>query len=309
MENNKIVYVGMSANEGFAFYAAIGAFSIRKNLDRSQKLVLYFVDNGIEPITKSKLDLIFKSNKIECNWIYPDKTMTNKVEFPEGSWLDDSSLLRLLMPGMLPDYVDKLIYVDGDMLVLDDISNLLKVDMGDNIIAACQDFRYTHINQTKSKSVYMDYGVSGDLPYLNAGLYVMDIKKWNDNDLTNKTLKILVDRSLELSHSDQDAINIALSNNWKPLNPKWNVVTQMYFDLEANHECILNPSVIHYTGPKPGQPGCKHPERFKYFDYVKQSSFFSPASYILWRVKNSIVKSKVRSRIAIGTLLRKIGVK
>ncbi|SDS14821.1 glycosyltransferase family 8 protein [Winogradskyella sediminis] len=309
MKDRETVYVGMSANEGFAFYAAIGAFSIRQNLSKKIDLELYFVDNGLKGVTKKKLGTIFETFNIKCIWLYPDKTLTNKVEFPEGSWLDDSSLLRLLMPQMLPDYVDKLIYVDGDMLVLDDISLLYNVDLEGNIMAACQDFQYNYIRQSKSRSVYADYEISGNLPYLNAGLYVIDVKKWNSNNLTDITLDILIKRSKELSHSDQDAINIALAENWKILNPKWNVVTPMYFNLSLNDKLLTTPSIIHFTGPKPGQPGCKHPKRFLYFDYVKKSNFFTPIEYIMWRLNTSILRTKVQSRIALGGFLRKTGIK
>ena len=307
--NNKTVYVCMAANQKFAFYATIAAFSIRKNLDNNKDLVLYLIDNGLYIETKSKMNLIFKDNKINCNWIYPDKEITNNIKLPENSWLDDTSLLRLLLPELLPSHIERFIYVDSDMLIIDDLSVLFEVDMEGKIIAACQDYQYTHIKYAKSKEVYLEYGLSEDLPYLNAGLYVADVKAWNENKMTEKTLNILLERSLELTHSDQDAINAALFGNWKLLDPKWNVVTNSYLEPIINQELIANPSLIHYTGPKPGQAGCKHPERKLYFDYVQLSGWFNPSDYVSWRINIFFTKAKVRSRIAVGSLLRNLGVK
>lgn len=305
-KSDLVIHLAMCANESFGLYACVGAWSVSQ-MSKNCKVVLFFIDNGIKPQTKNRLERVFEKSQIEVHWIYPDKSCVEGIAFPEGSWLDDSSLLRLLLPQLIPHNVERFIYLDGDMLVQSDLEELMRIDLKDNIIAACRDFQYPTIGAARSANIMQQLGAQPDAPYFNAGLYVADMVAWRRDNVTSKTLEILKKHGQNLSHSDQDALNLALLGKWQELDLKWNVVSAMFASNVAHK--LSQPSIIHFTGPKPGQPGCKHPWETFYLAQLWKSGYFKRNEYCFWFTSQLMKKLLHHARIRCGQFTRLIRLK
>lgn len=151
--------------------------------------------------------------------------------------LNRSTYLRLLIPDLFPTE-DRIIYLDCDMVVLDSLDLLEAIDLEGNIVAAVpcpspseQELRATgHVLGT----------------YVNAGLLVMNLPLWRQEQFATACIGCLTDPQAKLLSEDQSAINIQAKGRIKLLPTRYN----MYSDPNSYkrvEDCPSAPAVVHYV--------------------------------------------------------------
>lgn len=147
-----------------------------------------------------------------------------------------TSTYRLFAPFILKD-IDKAIYLDADLIVLDDIAKLWEFEP--EYIAGVAD------------PMYKRQARKNDLKhlYINSGVMVLNLKNLRAmNDYMDK-IKETQSGNYNLSLLDQDIINIAFGDKIEHLPLKWNVYAKIY--PETTYDMINareNPSIIHWCG-------------------------------------------------------------
>lgn len=138
------------------------------------------------------LNDVVKSKKPENNVIKIDVTELYEKEFSncvnEGAYCTPYTLLRLLAD-LVPDMPDKLLYLDIDMMVGKDISQLYNIDI--------KDYEYAAV-----KEHYGSIFIRPD--YINAGMLLLNMKKIRQTKLLEKARDRL--RRKKMLFADQDAI-------------------------------------------------------------------------------------------------------
>ena len=181
---------------------------------------------------------------------------------------------RLLLSSMLPD-LDKVIYLDCDLVVCKDLKSLWETDVNDVAVAMVPDLWY------QDKGTLSRLGINNY--YLNSGVIVMNLDYWRKHDVQNRLLSYIVDKGNELIFNDQDALNAILQDERRQLPVKYNV-TPYYFKRNLDnypkemHEEIrdarIDPVVFHYAGPvKPWSLGCYVPGKKLFRKYQKESGW------------------------------------
>ena len=147
---------------------------------------------------------------------------------------------RLMFEIFLPPDIERIIYLDCDMMVLRPIERLYDMDLGGKAIAAAPDFVGPIIATTRDmidKRGLFDLGYG----YFNAGLIVIDLAKWRELKVLQRLETAIADGTLDKIYYDQDFLNLTFRGDWLELDPKWN------FFADRRHE-VLNPYLIHYVG-------------------------------------------------------------
>jgi len=142
--------------------------------------------------------------------------------FEEKWYLTKATYARLIIPHLCDDY-DKVIYADIDMILNIDIAELMAIDLDDTYLAAVVDpiKEIERMVKPRQKKYINDIlGLQSDMPYINAGLLVFNIKAWKAYDLTEKCITLLGKQKLQLL--DQDAINCICRGKITYLEQKWN---------------------------------------------------------------------------------------
>lgn len=154
------------------------------------------------------------------------------------------SYLRLGIPNMFPE-LKKVIYLNGDILVRDDLSELWNMDLEGCPLAACDDISaLKHMDRLKISS------------YHNTGVMVFDLTLWRKEDLQSDIFALIEKEGHNYVFGDQDAINVALEGRIKLMDLCWNL-----FSILFNHSLspsfssgfdyikgIANPAIIHFAG-------------------------------------------------------------
>ncbi|MBQ3640957.1 hypothetical protein II906_03400, partial [bacterium] len=166
---------------------------------------------------------------------------------------------------------DKAVYLDADLIVNIDISELFNQELGDYIIGAA----YEECNkQYHSLVTKRSLGIDMKHNYFNSGVLLINCKKWRENNLTQKlkdTYDICKDRMI---FHDQDLLNKFFSvNNYFPLDEKFNYFIQ-------NKPTEARNLIFHYDGIlKPWQfSQSLNTEIINYidiwWDYAKETNCF-----------------------------------
>ncbi len=173
---------------------------------------------------------------------YPMDTF-NYGRIKLARWVTMSTMDRLMLPKLLPK-VGKVIYLDIDVVVMDDIAKLYAIETGECGIAARQSTRdgfLTNHDYARRTRVNVNnlQRVADKAPNFNAGVLVLDLNKMRENNASNIMLKII--RMTQCN--DQIALASYSQGRFTRLEPRWNTWVGVDKDLD-------NPGILHYIGIK-----------------------------------------------------------
>ncbi|GAA6623447.1 glycosyltransferase family 8 protein [Scytonema sp. NUACC26] len=291
-ENQPIVLI-CAADNNYAMPLAVTVCSAVANLKNNREIALFILDGGISEFNKRKITKSLNSSQVSISWIKPDDILFENIVLTRH--LTVTCYYRLLVAEFLPKNFDKAIYLDTDMVVTGDLSELWDIDLKDNYVLAVQDDVELFIGTSDGLRNYREIGLSPEDKYFNSGLLVINLEKWRAENIGQKVIEYVKQNS-KYVRNDQDALNAVLAGKWGELHPKWNVMPKVYdyqswqespFTLEVYDELYQHPAVIHYTNsPKPWYAGlkaeCKHPKKNLFFQYVDLTAW-SGYRDTLWR--------------------------
>lgn len=193
------------------------------------------------------------------------------------------SYYRLLLGDVLPKHIDKIIYLDSDLIVRSDITKLWNVSIGGKIIGAVPDVgaQTRYVSSSKAITLYQQMKIPKKCLYFNAGVLLIDIVQWNKLNCREKIEKYCIENKKYINFHDQDALNAILWNSWYRLDYTWNVISDLFYDVKFCKEelgsnkynkLINEAKVVHFTGRvKPWHRKCEHMYKEEYLQYMKES--------------------------------------
>lgn len=303
------IVVACAADDFFAMPLAVTAYSILANLNKDCWIDFYILDGGIKASNKEKIIQSLKGKPIEIHWVTPQSDYMKKLYFQSKSTYPISAYYRLLLPEIIPDRYQKVIYLDTDVILLEDIAKLWNLDLGKHHMLAAMDAA----NRKMDWPVHLKHleleamGISGEDKYLQSGVLLIDLNKWRADGLSDRFLDFIANH-LELPYPDMDALNFVLAGKWGELNPQWNQIPVVHnfkswenspYTEEQLYNVVNNPFIIHYgSKPKPWHQGCTHPQRSLWYDYLNQTAwsgwentFIDRNILLMRRIGRRLVKS------------------
>ncbi|MPZ63472.1 MAG: hypothetical protein GEU93_19745 [Propionibacteriales bacterium] len=214
------------------------AVSLDQNLKAQLPVMLEsLVDNATGPlrlwITCRGLDETYQQ------WIsdaFPDVPMTflpfDHVDYGEIgrmlSYITPSTMDRLLFPSLLHD-LDRLVYLDIDIVVLGDVCVLARLDLADNPLAArssispaAHPWRFAGNQLSREAARELRHRMAARLPFevrtMNAGILVLDLNRMRRDRFTEACLPWVSRYGLH----DQDVLFAYAGSNRTELDPRWN---------------------------------------------------------------------------------------
>lgn len=233
---NEIVLVFASDNS-CAMPLAATLKSVAENLRDGRKLIVYILDGGISRHSRKKIISSFSNNNLEIKFIPIENGFLKRL--PEPNFVKHVSKMtwaRLFMTEYLPERLERVIYLDSDLIVQGDVGELWTIDFEDTCIMACGE---KEMPERLKKHLSAD--IAGE-KMLNAGVIVVNLKRWRERAICAKARGLIeaFEEKNELLCADQDILNILFAGKWKALEDSWNVCTP-YF------EKIQKPNIIHFT--------------------------------------------------------------
>jgi lipopolysaccharide biosynthesis glycosyltransferase len=297
MLNNEIVHIVAVADDRYAQHIGVTCASLVFHKPRDRTINVHIIDGGISLFNKQllqqtldKLGLDMKFIPINTS-IYTDLVVSQHITL--------AAYYRLSIPELFEEMkINKVIYLDCDLIIKDDICVMWDIDLCDYTIAAVADIG--GILRLK------DLNIPSHYKYFNSGVMIINLIHWRKNQVTSKVLQFLMQNREKIQYHDQDGLNAILYNQWLVLPPKWNMqmnmlncVNKAYFGEELLKEAIEHPSIIHYTGSsKPWQYDNTHPLKSEYYQYLQITEWnsYKPAKsfkIIIKRIVKEILPQSV----------------
>lgn len=198
------------------------------NCDENYKKYLSVVIKSIKLNTKSPITFhVIGLDEFEgCN-CYPAPDISILECKKQFGHINESAFYRLFIPEVIK--VDKVIYLDIDLIVLTDIKDLWEIPC--RYLSACKD----PLNDMQLTKLGLNKPY-----YINSGVLLMNTKAIReDKDYLQRVIK--ASRNPRLSLLDQDIFNEACEIDLLP--PEWNTYSKDY-----GQKYIENPKIIHCCG-------------------------------------------------------------
>lgn len=181
------------------------------------------------------------------------------------------TLFRLFIPQIM-DTFDKVVYLDGDILVQCDIAELFNQNLEGLYAGVILDTPETRRNFICSR-FYRKLHVEAS-QYFNAGVMVFNCKEINSHmNLLDEGLKIL-DRIPFLTFADQDVLNILFQGKTQVIDTRFNrQVDLLYMENTEITDALNSDTILHFSGYiKPWN--CSKPcAANHYFQYMQYSPY------------------------------------
>ena len=259
-----IVY---TVDDNYFYCAYVSAYSLIKNANKDYDYTINFLYDSVSLSEKNLKSLDnLNSEKFEIKLYCLDKFLEKvKDKFVLRDYYTDAIYYRLFIPSILSD-LDKVIYLDSDTVVVDDISKMYNIDLKDNIIGGCM-CEVCDTFEVFTNYVEQVVGVETNKKFINSGILLINIKEFNKQNILEK-FNDLLDKYPFIVAPDQDCLNALCKDKSIIIDKGWN---RNPYPLKSEKDNIF---IVHYTlTNKPWHyKGVLYEEYF--WKYAKETPFY-----------------------------------
>jgi lipopolysaccharide biosynthesis glycosyltransferase len=257
-------FIYTAADSNYALQVQVLALSLRKNQSSVTDLTV-FGNGWSKKDTESLLRLSNEKLHISLKSV-PTETFSD-IKLASGFPL--ATAYNILGPKFLLEPSRRYLYVDADTVVRKDLAELWNINMVHPVAAVLD----AHIGWASSPSMWRPWkeeNIPAQAPYLNTGVMLIDVDRWNNENLTQRTVDLLT--KYVLPCVDQDALNLILGGNFDLLEPTFNAMPYhilssfRYIDAVTDQSqierALIDPTIVHFHRSflgKPWERGCVHP--------------------------------------------------
>ncbi len=202
------MYVANCLNEYYAPFS----YTMVKSLFESNKahsIRVFLLHDGLSQESTKNFFALAKEYGQNVDLIRVQNFSMDQKVYTYGGW-NELTMYRLLLWDILPPEVDKVLHLDGDMLINRDLGELYETDFGDCDLVACKDllaatYRKEYCIKTHG-SEFTHLFEEGK--YFNAGMILMNVKKNRGKGLLKTYEELAKKLNFVLPYPDQDLLNL-----------------------------------------------------------------------------------------------------
>ena len=246
---------------------------------------IYIITEGLSQNNEQLLRAQVESLNGRFHLAFVDKAVIAKLPMPRSAaqHISPATYYRLFVTGLLPESVDKLIYLDCDIVVRGGLGDYWNIDISNRPLAAAYQQNSWATNTYKGrKSSYERLDMDGAVGYFNAGSLLINLKYWRENNVQDKLLSFLASHYDCIISHDQDILNGCFYKEVLPISNIWNFRYPMppdyygtqFIDKHYIRELTEQAVIVHYVNrPKPWEYACKHIYTKEYYKYLDKTPF------------------------------------
>lgn len=327
------VPIVISGDNNYAPYLGVCIKSIIENSTSQNNYEIYILEADIDMYYKTEI-LKMQSANVYIKFINISNTL-NSIDINSlytCNHFTIATYFRFFIPRIFRKF-KKILYLDCDTIVLDDVSILYNIDLHNKYIAAVQDiemFRAVY----NDKFYHSNWGeylektlqLTSKSGYFQAGVMIFDIKKLLDYNFEQKCLDLL--SRIKPIYVDQCIMNSVLQNKVLYTNIEWNVQWQIPLHVNIEHqlpyhlckkykESLNKPKIIHYAGNIKPWNNTNYSLSAYWWMYARKTSFYEELLIKLFSINkqnNVNIKKidtlkywryKILSEITFGNMRKK----
>lgn len=258
-EKNKTSFVLICDNK-FTEATVVAVNSCIRSAGKVASIHIFAIDSVSEVAAYSKFLNIGSATL--C--IYELQNVFWNIESYKGL-VTSASLYKFLIPYLIKEQ-DRVLYIDSDVVVLNDVESLYEYDFCNNYAVVVQDIVGTELHREHER-------INAD-NYFNSGVMLLNLDLMRVNKLPEQMIELKVLGS-QIKYMDQDVFNICFGSRVIYADPYYNYMTtnkwlekesfSTYFDVFEDDKL----KIIHYTFEKPWFKSGVNKSKFWYEEYKK----------------------------------------
>jgi len=237
----------------------------------------YFVVMSQPDMTQMKkaIEYFKKEFNINIELLNFDALRFNPSELSEHLPKSSSTYFRMFLAELLPQDVDKVLYLDADTVILGRLDELVNQEFNNFYFLAVPECLFSLKSIPKKMA---DNNLIGK-HYFNTGVMLINLDKWRGEALSDRLLKTGQAYRNVITYWDQDILNIYFKNQIGELEGRFNSFIMF-------NKTFPDPIVVHYAGlVKPWHLFNSHPYRSQYKIFRNQTPFrFKRAFKVTFRL-------------------------
>ena len=279
-----IAHIIYASDANFAEMLGISLTSVLENSRDMEDIRVHILDMGIEIADKEKIESVCRFyNRSAPHWI-PVEDITGvldmDVEADRGS---TAQFARIFISRHIDESIDRVLYMDCDIVARKSIRELWNLDLKGKTIAALLD--------AFSRAYRHNIGLEPDDIMFNSGVMLIDMRRWRLLNIEDQVLAFIRSRRGAVEKGDQGALTAVLSRDCLCFDPKFNSVTIFYdftyremlsyrkppdfYPEKVIKRAKEDPTLIHYTlsflSKRPWMVGSRHPWKDEWLKYKAMS--------------------------------------
>jgi lipopolysaccharide biosynthesis glycosyltransferase len=290
----KTIVLATTIDDSLAMQLLVVLRSACRSLSAGWSLTVFVIGYQITRKTRGKLESGLEGLPVRIEWRTLDLELVR--DYWPGAKTGGRITLyyRLFLAEVLPESVDRVLFVDADILVEGDLAELWNSPFDGHTLQAVPDAygRLMHVPPLSQIDFSEDIAFTDSSAYFNAGILLVDLVRWRQENVGGRAAAFLWKYRGQLASRDQDALNCALAGRWKPLPLTWNfheLPEYLYcweteevsqFELKRT---FRHPKIIHFIGSKPWEEDCLHVYRSRWWRVAREVQFPEKQSPLLRR--------------------------
>lgn len=245
--------------------------------NKNENIVFHIISKYISNENKNVIEQFSLMNDIIIYIYIIDENIFK--ELPTTAYISKAMYNRFLIPLILKDITDKVLYLDADIVCLGNIEKIKNLKFEDKIV-----FVVEESNKYVVKRRIEDLKLKKD-KYFNSGVLYINIEKWLNNDINKKLVEYSSEKR-NLMFPDQDMLNVVLEDKCIYMDRKYNYTFDVrYKPNRYVYNLPENIVFLHYVGKfKPWQKWCMHPvknffEKYSSISLWKDIPLDEPKTY------------------------------
>lgn len=276
-----------SSSDSYAEICGVSLTSLFENNKNVSEILVFIIDNNISDSNKQKLQKT--AQKYSRQLVFVPKIDLEKISHTQiyvGRW-NIGTFFRLYLSSILPQNIDRVLYIDCDMIIRHSLDDVFCMNLGDCSVAGADDCR--------SDLYRIEIGCEPGTVYINNGFMLIDLKRWREEGTEKNFTEFISQRKGDLTYMDQAPLNgiLGKKNQIYELPAKYNA-QRIFFDFsykelmrlrkpehhlseEDYTEATTDPVIVHFTpvfitGTRPWQIKDNHPfaSEYRYYKSISE---------------------------------------
>ncbi len=278
-------HIAFATDKDFQIPLALALYSLQRTQQHPEQFCVHILHGGIDRS-------IFEPLKLDLHFY---KVENQLKELPAGGRFPTPIYYRFLLPDILPTSISKVLYLDCDIMVMRDITELWDIELDGSVMAACpwlifgdyQEEYLPYVEQFPARLGVDAPKKESRQHYFYSSFLMMDLSIMRDESVSAQLVRASQQIPAEkLLWPDQDVLNYVLMGRIASLPLSCNVIPLFARSIEQENQqaqqAYGDPLIIHFAATKPNiLTGEKLPFERDFFRLWKSSPWASLIPYPL----------------------------
>lgn len=264
--NSDMMHICVSSDDNYAQHLGVTLVSVLLSNPQSN-FFFHVLDGGISEQNKQKIEKLKKKYSLELEFIRMDEKEFENCVIPKGTHFSLPTYYRLKIPSLFPD-LDRILYLDIDLIVKGDLRPLYNIDIQDNYFAMIEDFYAKEsVDRLALKNGH----------YFNSGVTLFNITHLKKDGLEEKCFDLIKKYADKIIFVDQDVMNIVADGRILSLPEIYNMQVILHDWKRVGYikQHLKQICIVHYvSGVKPWHKNIFTPLSYLYYNNL----FYTPWS-------------------------------